>query len=208
MTIATTSSTQTMSGTPPKLSRPKFTKGCGMPFTMDWSLEYQSTNPRMADAVPRVMMNGSTRSSVTRNPLMPPTKAPSATPNRMPSHMFQPWLAYIEAVITDDRPAMLPTDRSKLPATIVTRMPSVSTPMTACPPTITRRLSPVRNTADVLPHVLYITNDATSRKTSEYCFSTRVATGSAEIPAGAAPPDSEVGTTSGSSLSTLTTTIS
>ena len=81
------------------------TNDCGMPLTMDWSLVYQSTNPRMTDAVPNVMMNGSTRSSVTRKPLMPPTKAPSATPNRMPSHMFQPWLAYIEAVITDARPA-------------------------------------------------------------------------------------------------------
>src|SRR3954449_3843009 len=208
MTIATMTSTQTMSGTPAKLSRPKCTNGSGIPFTIDWPFEYQSTKPRIADAVPNVMMNGSTRSKVTRNPLMPPTNAPRATPNRMPTHMFQPWWAYIEAVITCARPAMLPTDRSKLPATIVTRMPSVSTPMTACPPTITRRLSPVRNTADVLPHVLYSTNDATSRKTSEYCFSTRVANGSAENPAGAAPPDSEVGTTSGSSLSTLTTTIS
>src|SRR5437588_12880237 len=154
MTMATTSRTHTMSGTPAKLLRPKFTSGCGMPLTMDWSFEYQSTKPRIADAVPNVMMNGSTRSSVTRNPLMLPTAAPSTTPKTMPSHMFQWWWAYIDATITCDNPAMLPTDRSKLPATIVTRMPSVSTPMTACPATMTRRLSPVRKIDDVLLQVL------------------------------------------------------
>jgi len=105
----------------------------------------------MIDAVPSVMMNGSTCSVVLRKPFMPPTAAPIATPMRMPTTSGRCQCEYAAAVITELRPQMLPIDRSKLPETSVKRMPRVRTPVTDWLDRMFCQLAAVLNVAETSP---------------------------------------------------------
>src|SRR3954449_1071560 len=139
-----------MSGIPSIFSRPKLTSDDGMPLMIAWPCVYQSMNPRMIDAVPSVMMNGSTCSVVLRKPFMPPTAAPIVTPMRIPTTSGRCQCEYAAAVITELSPQMLPIDRSKLPDTSVSRMPSVSTPVTDWLDRMFCQLAAVLNVEDLV----------------------------------------------------------
>ena len=73
-----------MLGTPSWLLLPNVSRFFGMPCTIARPLVYQSTAPRMTEAVPRVTMNGSMLKTVTIRPLSSPTKAPTAIPKSTP----------------------------------------------------------------------------------------------------------------------------
>src|SRR3954451_22945524 len=154
MSSATAIRTQKMSGMPSIFSRPKLMSDDGTPLMIAWPCVYQSMKPMMIDAVPSVMMNGSTCSVVLRNPFMAPTAAPMAIPMRMPTTSGMCQCEYAAAVITELSPQMLPIDRSKLPETSVKRMPSVSTPVTAWLEAMFCQLAEVLKAVDVLSHVL------------------------------------------------------
>src|SRR3954462_9706781 len=150
MSRATTINTQKMSGMPSIFSRPKLTSEDGMPLMIAWPWVYQSMKPMLIDAVPSVMMNGSTCSVVLRNPFIAPTVAPIAMPMRMPATSGRCQCEYAAAVITELSPQMLPIDRSKLPDTSVSRMPSVSTPVTDWLDRMFCQLAAVLNVEDVV----------------------------------------------------------
>src|SRR3954451_8189189 len=151
MSRATAINTQKMSGMPSIFSRPKLTSEDGMPLMIAWPCVYQSMKPMMIDAVPSVMMNGSTCNVVLRNPFMAPTAAPMATPMRMPATSGMCQCEYAAAVMTELRPQMLPIDRSKLPDTSVKRMPRVSTPVTDWLDRMFCQLAAVLNVAETSP---------------------------------------------------------
>src|SRR3954465_5686801 len=123
-----------------------------MPLMMEAPVVYQSTKPRMIDAVPNVMMNGSTCSVVLRKPFMPPTAAPIATPMRMPTTSGRCQCEYAAAVITEREPQMLPMDRAKLRETNVNRMLRVSTPVTDWLDKRSCQLAAVLKVAEPSPH--------------------------------------------------------
>src|SRR3954451_2179046 len=150
MSSATAIRTQKMSGMPSIFSRPKLMSDDGTPLMIAWPCVYQSMKPMMIDAVPSVMMNGSTRSVVLRNPFIAPTPPPIAMPMRMPTTSGMCQCEYAAAVMTELRPQMLPIDRSKLPETSVRRMPSVSTPVTDWLDRMFCQLAAVLNVADVV----------------------------------------------------------
>ena len=89
---------------------------------------YMKDSPRASPIMPRVAMNGGSRSLAVNSPLTHPSAAPAARAQPHASGAGNPDFA-AEAATSEESASTLPTDRSIPPVRMTTVMPSETTPM-------------------------------------------------------------------------------
>ena len=98
--------------------------------------------PAATPSMARVTRNDGMRRNATRVPLMAPTTTPTARPARTPG--TNPKSAIVMAAVTDESPAMEPTERSISAQAITNVMPTATTVMIAVCRRMFRRLAVLR----------------------------------------------------------------
>ena len=82
-------------------------------------------------SVPRVTMNGGSRSRVTSRPLSPPASVPTSSPRTRASGPGTPKLAALPAITIEVKTMIAPTDRSMPAVRMISVWPTARPPTTA-----------------------------------------------------------------------------